>query len=373
LLDYHTLEKELLAIVWALKYFRPYLYGKSFIIKTDHRPLKCLISLKEQSPRIVRWQTLLSEFDFKVEYIKGKQNKVADFLSRNPTRNVSQESFDYDIQSLFANSISETGEKFIVSEFIVNKYISQIRFVKQKVKEFELLYNKYKIIYIDENDLSNNTYLVDLFRKYLTRGKVGMYSEVGLCDEKFEILKEKLVGIYAEDENIKFTICKTLAKDIRSEKELYDVIENVHLKGNHRGISENLEEMKFEYFYPNLKKFVNKYINACRICAESKYDRNPIRKPFSITETPNAPDEIVNMDSFKICNLSYLTTIDRFTKMAFMHLLTDRNMCTIKLKLLERFSYLGVPLRLVMDNQFNNALIKLSAVIRETRTSSGFI
>jgi len=354
--NYHTLERELLAIVWALKYFRPYLYGKSFTIQTDHQPLKWLFSLKEPSPRILRWQTLLSEFDFNIEYIKGKTNQVADFLSRNPTENVNNEDIEYDIKSLFENSI-DSDEKFVISDFIVNKYRSQIRIMKNKVKTFETLYNKYKIIYLEEKDLSNETYLVDLFRKFLCKGTVGIYSEIS--EEKFNIFKNKLMSIYAEVESLKFTVCKILAKDIPSEKDLYELIEDVHLKGNHRGISENFEEIKYNYFYPNLKKYINKFINACRVCAESKYDRKPIRKKFYITETPNAPNEIVHIDIFKVCNLSYLTTIDRFTKIASMHKITDRNMCTIKLKLLERFSYLGVPSKLIMDNEFNNALIRL--------------
>ncbi|XP_049306295.1 retrovirus-related Pol polyprotein from transposon 297 isoform X2 [Bactrocera dorsalis] len=50
--NYSTIEKELLAIVWATKYFRPYLFGRKFIIETDHKPLTWLFSIKE--PNFVR-------------------------------------------------------------------------------------------------------------------------------------------------------------------------------------------------------------------------------------------------------------------------------------------------------------------------------
>ena len=53
--NYSTIEKELLSVVWATKYFRPYLYGKKFIVQTDHRPLTWLMSLKDPNSKFIRW------------------------------------------------------------------------------------------------------------------------------------------------------------------------------------------------------------------------------------------------------------------------------------------------------------------------------
>ncbi|CAK1604464.1 unnamed protein product [Parnassius mnemosyne] len=80
--NYSTIEKELLAVVWATKYFRPYLFGRTFKILTDHKPLQWVMNLKEPNSRLTRWKLKLSEYDFSVIYKKGKNNTNADALSR---------------------------------------------------------------------------------------------------------------------------------------------------------------------------------------------------------------------------------------------------------------------------------------------------
>lgn len=80
--NYATIEKELLAIVWATKHFRPYLYGRHFKVKTDHKPLIYLFNMKDPSSRLLKFRLALEEYDFTVEYIKGKENTAADVLSR---------------------------------------------------------------------------------------------------------------------------------------------------------------------------------------------------------------------------------------------------------------------------------------------------
>ena len=52
---YATVEQECLAIVWALKYFRHYLYGKEFNIQTDHKPLTWVQRTSNSNQRLTRW------------------------------------------------------------------------------------------------------------------------------------------------------------------------------------------------------------------------------------------------------------------------------------------------------------------------------
>lgn len=83
-INYSTIEKELLAIVWSCKHFRPYLLGRTFTIVTDHKPLTWIFNVKDPSSRLLRWRLLLEEYQFNVVYKAGKKNVNADALSRYP-------------------------------------------------------------------------------------------------------------------------------------------------------------------------------------------------------------------------------------------------------------------------------------------------
>ena len=80
---YSTTEKECLAVIEALKAYRPYLLGREFDLFTDHESLKWLLTrTKEHSGRLWRWVDRFKEFQCRVHHIAGSKNIVADALSR---------------------------------------------------------------------------------------------------------------------------------------------------------------------------------------------------------------------------------------------------------------------------------------------------
>lgn len=87
-INYSTIEKELLAIVWATGQFRHYVYGRKFKLFTDHKPLVWLANIKEPNSKLIRWKIKLNEYEFDIEHVEGKENKVADALSRTKEINI---------------------------------------------------------------------------------------------------------------------------------------------------------------------------------------------------------------------------------------------------------------------------------------------
>ncbi|KAM1175274.1 hypothetical protein ACFX19_028297 [Malus domestica] len=81
-LNYSTIEKELLAVVFALDKFHSYLLGTKVIVYSNHAALKYLLTKKEAKPRLIRWMLLLQEFNIEIRDKKGSENVVADHLSR---------------------------------------------------------------------------------------------------------------------------------------------------------------------------------------------------------------------------------------------------------------------------------------------------
>ena len=81
---YSQIERESLAILFAIQRFRMYLYGIKFTVYTDHKPLISMFSSTkcQLPPRIERWITRLMPYNFKVLYLPGSKNS-ADFLSRS--------------------------------------------------------------------------------------------------------------------------------------------------------------------------------------------------------------------------------------------------------------------------------------------------
>lgn len=366
--NYSTIEKELLSIVWATKYFRPYLFGRKFKIQTDHKPLIWLNSLKEPNMKLHRWKMKLNEYDFDIEYIKGKANQVADFLSRvninkldeqveNSCENISNLAVASDIATVHSG-LEQLNDHISITETAINLFKNQIVILigkKYKCVQ-EKLYGR-KIRYTITLSYYNEEIVLGMLRKILPiRGKIGIFCE---NFNIFKYFQATIVHYFSNTPDMTFFKCSRLLKDIFDREILMNIIEKYHSEKNHRGIQETYVELKDIIYYPNLQREIHRFINNCIICNMCKYDRHPIKPKFCLSDTPLQSNEVVHIDIwFLNKTLTFLTCIDKLTKHVSAHYLSDKNSITIAGKLRERFSIMGKPSKIVADNEFNTAYIK---------------
>ena len=85
--NYHSSKLEFLALKWAVTdQFKEYLQYRPFTVKTDNNPLTYILTTPNLDATGHRWGAALTQFDMKIEYLRGADNKVADALSRVESR-----------------------------------------------------------------------------------------------------------------------------------------------------------------------------------------------------------------------------------------------------------------------------------------------
>lgn len=404
---YSTIEKELLAVVWACKYFRPYLFGRKFFIYTDHRPLVWLFNLKEPGSKLVRWRLKLEEFDYQIIYKKGRQNCNADALSRiqlnihenesiinnpgdsnkeivdylrnlaeNPTQNdpvpigdpipsTSKIQITSDIQIASPSSSSATVHSHqpdmennglsILDEMINNKKF-QYLFKKSVHPEIKIKTEQFEKNIIHYVDLPGNPEKIKNFiKEYIQPEKtnyVYFYSK-----ELVPIFNDTYIKNF---QNLKIIQCTKLLNNISDKDEKIMLITHQHQsKTNHRGIAETYEILKQRYYWPRMKNDINEYINNCLICQTAKYSRLKAYIPLTKTETPSKPFQMIHIDTFIFESQNFLTIFDKFSKFGQAYSY-DKNAKSVCDKLINFFSFYGCPDTITCDNggEFNNDLLK---------------
>jgi hypothetical protein len=107
--NYSSYAGECLAAVWGVSHFRVYLYGRRFVLLTDHEPLKWLMTNEKLTVMHARWPHILSEYDFEIGHRPGKRSGDADGLSQNPLQDetdLTDARMDHETSSVSPISVS---------------------------------------------------------------------------------------------------------------------------------------------------------------------------------------------------------------------------------------------------------------------------
>lgn len=370
-INYSTIEKEMLAVVWATKYFRPYLFGRHFRVYTDHKPLEWLLNLKDGNSRLTRWRLKLSEYKFNVYYKKGKANTNADALSRIELHNEESSSLvcnPTDRPATLTNSDTATVHtdqenpilEVPITDDPLNKFHRQLRLtVVGDIKKRPIVTKPFEThtrvsVQLSESNLEQD--VISAIKEYvnpkvktalLISPPLAMYQIVPILQDKFKSSAMNLV------------LAKSELEDVKEYLRQQDIIRHYHDgKTNHRGINECYLALSRRYFWPKMKENITKFINECTICGQAKYDRNPIRQQFNIVAPATKPFQIVHMDLFTAQNEKYVTFIDVFSKYGQAYHLRDGTALSILQALLQYCTHHGLPLTIITDQgtEFTNQM-----------------
>jgi hypothetical protein len=107
--NYSSYAGECLAAVWGVSHFRVYLYGRRFVLLTDHEPVKCLMTNEKLTGIHDRWAHILSEYDSEIRHRPGKRSGDADGLLQNPLQDktdLTDARMDHDASPVSPTSVS---------------------------------------------------------------------------------------------------------------------------------------------------------------------------------------------------------------------------------------------------------------------------
>ena len=306
-MNYSTSDKELLAIVQTLKKFRHYLQGTkhTVIVKSDHANLRTFTTTKVLSGRQARWAEELSSYDFIIEHVKGKENIVADALSRRP---------DY-------QEDTEANEKGnLLKEENGNLVINKMMMVSTQLDNDELRNE------IRENMKKHNP------RDDLIKDSEGHHRFNGMIFVP-KNMEEKVI------------------------KKHHDGVEH-----GHPGIARVMEKIQREYYFPGMYRKIKKYITRCDSCIKNKFThQKPQGKLVTDEWQPTRPwqritTDFVDMPPAKsslyrgVLN-ALMVTVDTFSKYTVL-IPTRKDATTEEIYhlLWERvFAIFGVPEEMVTD------------------------
>ena len=266
--NYAPHNSEMLAIVYAVTSWRCYLHGRKFVVQTDHAPLRHFFTQNKLSPLQVRWLEKLLPYDFSIQPIKGKANRVADALSRRNVHTKIDDGYpkrvlqDFYKSKFHVHSISTLEPSSSIAKQIVHGYAND--------PEFRTIYDSPRDPFRIQNRM--------------------LYNKDRLCVPNIPLRQELMHDFHA-------TAC-----------------------AGHLGETKTRHRLSKEYFWKTLRNDVKDYVAGCKICQQTKAKN---QKPYGLIQPIDPPKDkwsVLTMDFIEPLpktrngHTSILNICDKLTK-----------------------------------------------------------
>ena len=310
--NYAQIEKECLSIVFGCERFRQYLLGRSTIyVESDHKPLEVIFKkpLLSAPKRLQRMLLRLQHYNLDVNYKKGSEMYIADFLSRASLPHSHDKTNDYDIFSLELENMN-------FAEFL---RISDTRL--QQIQK-----------------LTCSDCQLQTLKTTILAGWPNCKDEIHPSIREFWSMQEELTmqnGIIYKGHRV--IIPKAMRAELLS-----------HIHSSHLGAEACLRKARDVVFWPHINADIKEEVGNCATCNESI--DNQQKEPLLTHEIPSRPWSKLGIDLFSIRGKDYMVTVDFYSDFWEVDRLYSTTTDAVVKKLKRHFSRYGRPDVVVTDN-----------------------
>ena len=244
--NYSTHEKEQLAIIYALREWRHHLLGSPIKIETDHCSLKYFQTQPNLSQRQARWSEFMSQFDYQIIYLPGKQNIVADALSRR--RDWNEQGEDNEHQKHLAS----------INSSVNNDILQRIRDA----------YSSDEVCIHLLNDVNNTTTSGSTASNTFTVQNGVIYNK---HQQVYVPNNERLKQLILHEHHDSKLAC-------------------------HIGVAKTFELISRSFWWPNIYEDVHSYVKSCLPCQQNKATNTKKNGLLSPLPIPQHKWQVVSID-----------------------------------------------------------------------------
>ena len=322
---YAQVDREGLAVYWAIKYFRQFLLGRFFELHTDCSALKRIYGPKNDlggcaSGRLNRWAVALSDYNFKVVHIKGSKNSICDSLSRLPVGSFATVNA--------AQYLAQLPEKKTVCEVSICSIVGNP------------ITDPWNTLPVSVKDVAKVT------REDKVYGKLLQSVRVGQLDNSDTNLKQ-FVSIFQDlhiEQDVLFFGSRIVIPTALQDQLLQE------LHQTHMSAVKMKETSRRYFWWPKITSQIDAICKQCLGCA--KYRRKPAAAPVCPWPFARRPMERVHIDYAEYKGKNILVMIDAYSKYIWAaNMNSDTTALSTLVKLYEWFGECsGYPTTLVSDN-----------------------
>ena len=306
---YSNIERELLAIVFALERLNHYTFGRTITVQIDHQPLQSIWkkSIVSTSPRLQRLLLRLAHYNLNIEFLRGKENVIADALSRVcPLQSTNSKAIDSNIDVIPVHHITQSTP-------VSKTRLQELRLATQSDPTLSSLT---KTVHEGwpQSKKDCPEQLLDFwsFRQEISEEDGLLYKNHRLImpySERLETLKVLHLGHYAIDK-----------MQLRALETVY---------------------------WPGINKDILKCYQSCRTCI--KYSKSQRNEPLQSHPTPEVSWHMVATDLFGTKNSKYLLIVDYYSRFPVLRKLSSTTSRVLIQEMKAVFAELGVPSVIVSD------------------------